>query len=167
MLILGVDPGVIFTGYGIIDADGKEVRVVDYGILEFGREFELPDRLDSVYRGITRICTSSRPDALALEDVFFNKNARTALTVGHVRGAVILAALHHGLDVFTYTPLQIKQTVTGYGRANKAQVQRMVQISLKLKVLPQPDHAADALAAALCHYFSDRPLRGAKEGKEQ
>ncbi|MGB9791710.1 MAG: crossover junction endodeoxyribonuclease RuvC, partial [Thermacetogeniaceae bacterium] len=126
LLILGVDPGVIFTGYGIIKADEGELEALEYGTLEFGREFELPDRLESIYRRIAEICADVRPHALALEDVFFNKNVRTALTVGHVRGAVMLAALHNGLDVFTYTPLQIKQTVTGYGRANKDQVQRMV-----------------------------------------
>lgn len=167
MLILGVDPGVIFTGYGIIDADERRLEAVEYGTLEFGREFELPDRLESIYRRIARICADTRPHALALEDVFFNRNARTAMTVGHVRGAVMLAALHNGLDVFTYTPLQIKQTVTGYGRANKAQVQRMVQLSLRLKALPQPDHAADALAAALCHYYSSRSLRCIREREKQ
>lgn len=159
MLILGVDPGVIFTGYGIIEADEGQLEALEYGTLEFKREFELPERLEKVYRRIAEICMDVQPHALALEDVFFNKNARTALTVGHVRGAVMLAALHNGLAVFTYTPLQIKQTVTGYGRASKAQVQRMVQITLKLKAAPRPDHAADALAAALCHYYSSRSLR--------
>lgn len=102
-----------------------------------------------------------------MEDVFFNKNVRTALVVGHVRGAVMLAGLHQGMDIFTYTPLEIKQALTGYGRAGKEQVQKMVQIVLGLPEPPQPDHAADALAAAVCHYYSASAWRRIKQEEKR
>lgn len=153
MIILGIDPGVISTGYGILSIKGREVRIVDYGIIKISKEEQLPSRLADVYKKIDNICLQYRPDVLALEDVFFNRNVRTALTVGHIRGAIILAAVHHGLSVYTYTPLQIKQAVTGFGRADKEQVQKMLKIILKIPDVPQPDHAADALATALCHSY--------------
>lgn len=165
MLILGIDPGVINTGYGLVESRDNRTRAVDYGTLTCDRSYRLPERLDCIYRGVQELCRRFGPVALAVEDVFFNKNVRTALAVGHVRGSVILAALHQGLMVYTYTPLQIKQTITGYGMADKQQVQRMVQITLKLPELPRPDHAADALAAALCHYFMLRfPAAARGEG---
>jgi crossover junction endodeoxyribonuclease RuvC len=156
MIIIGIDPGVIYTGYGVIKIKERCVRAVDYGIIEIAREQDLPARLAGIYKRIAGLCEQLQPDALAVEEVFFNKNARTALTVGHVRGAIILAALHQGAEVFSYTPLQIKQTVSGYGRADKEQMQRMVKLLLKLQELPKPDHAADALAAAICHYYMSR-----------
>lgn len=168
MIIIGIDPGVIYTGYGVIKTKERCARALDYGMIKIAREQELPARLAGVYERIAGLCEQLQPDALAVEEVFFNKNARTALTVGHMRGAIILAALHQGVEVFSYTPLQIKQTVSGYGRADKEQVQRMVKLLLKLKELPKPDHAADALAAAICHYYMSRStsrlLSGAKWG---
>ncbi|MGB4505320.1 MAG: crossover junction endodeoxyribonuclease RuvC [Syntrophaceticus sp.] len=156
MIILGIDPGVISTGYGVIEVkEGKE-SLVDFGVINIDRKQELPARLSAIYDGITNVCQQLKPNALAIEEIFFSKNARTAITVGHARGAVILAAVHQGVEVFTYTPLQIKQTVSGYGRADKLQMQRMVQMILKLQEIPRPDHAADALAAALCHYYISR-----------
>jgi crossover junction endodeoxyribonuclease RuvC len=153
MIILGVDPGVISTGYGAIEIkDGKE-SLVDCGVITIERERELPARLSGIYDGITRLCRRLQPKAVAIEEIFFSKNARTAITVGHTSAAVILAAVHQGVEVSTYTPLQIKQMVSDYGRADKNQMQRIVQMILKLQDLPRPDHAADALAAALCHYY--------------
>lgn len=156
MIILGIDPGVISTGYGAIKIkDGKE-SLVDFGVIKIERERELPARLSGIYDGIVGLCRRLQPDALAVEEIFFSKNARTALTVGHTRAAVILAAVHRGIEVYTYTPLQIKQMVSGYGRADKTQMQRIVQMILRLEKVPRPDHAADALAAALCHYYISR-----------
>lgn len=156
MIILGIDPGVISTGYGAIKTkDGKE-SLVDFGVITIERERELPARLSGIYDGITALCRKLQPDALAIEEIFFSKNARTAITVGHTSAAVILAAGHQGVEVSTYTPLQIKQMVSGYGRADKTQMQRIVQVILKLEKVPQPDHAADALAVALCHYYISR-----------
>jgi crossover junction endodeoxyribonuclease RuvC len=153
VIILGIDPGVVSTGYGVLKIKQRQIELIDYGTIKVNSECELPSRLAGIYKKMERICVHYRPDALAVEDVFFNRNTKTALAVGHVRGAIMLAAAHHGLAVFTYTPLQIKQAITGYGRAGKEQVQRMLKIILKLPELPQPDHAADALAAALCHYY--------------
>jgi crossover junction endodeoxyribonuclease RuvC len=136
MIILGVDPGVISTGYGAIEIkDGKE-SLVDCGVITIERERELPARLSGIYDGITRLCRRLQPKAVAIEEIFFSKNARTAITVGHTSAAVILAAVHQGVEVSTYTPLQIKQMVSGYGRADKNQMQRIVQMILKLQDLP-------------------------------
>ncbi len=158
MIILGIDPGIIFTGYGVISVKEKKPFLVDYGIIEIDREQGLPERLNGIYKRVISLCDSFCPGALALEEIYFNKNSRTALTVGHMRGAVILAAVHREVDVFTYTPLQIKQTISGYGRAAKEQVQRMVKLILGLPELPEPDHAGDALAAAICHYYIARTM---------
>jgi len=153
VIILGIDPGVVTTGFGVLKIEEGQVELIDYGTIKVNSKCELPSRLAGIYEQLERICASHQPDTMALEDVFFNRNTRTALVVGHVRGAIMLAAVHHGLAVFTYTPLQIKQAITGYGRADKGQVQRMLKIILRLPELPRPDHAADALAAALCHYY--------------
>lgn len=156
MIILGIDPGVISTGYGAVKIeDGKE-SLVDFGVITIERERELPARLSGIYDGVTGLCRRLQPDALAMEEIFFSKNARTAITVGHTSAAVILGAVHQGVEVSTYTPLQIKQMVSGYGKADKNQMQRIVQMILKLEKMPRPDHAADALAAALCHYYISR-----------
>lgn len=172
MIILGIDPGVISTGYGAINIkEGKE-SLVDFGVISIDRKQDLPARLSGIYNAVSRVCQQLKPGALAIEEIFFSKNARTAITVGHARGAVILAAVHQGIEVFTYTPLQIKQTVSGYGRADKSQMQRMVQMILRLQEVPRPDHAADALAAALCHYYISRTTckleyKGARWGEER
>lgn len=164
VIILGIDPGVFSTGYGVLEIKEKKIQVVDYGIMKFGSESDLASRLAGIYESLERICSSYQPGALALEDVFFNRNTRTALVVGHVRGVIMLVAVHQGLSVYTYTPLQIKQAVTGYGRADKGQVQRMLKIILKLPEVPGPDHAADALAVALCHFYCGcAKLKGMQE----
>ena len=153
MIILGIDPGVISTGYGAIKIKEGKASLVDYGVIKIDKKHELPARLSGIYNGVSDVCQHFKPDAIALEEIFFSKNARTAITVGHTRGAVILAAVHQEIEVFSYTPLQIKQTVSGYGRADKIQMQRMVQMTLRLQKVQRPDHAADALAAAICHYY--------------
>lgn len=151
MVIIGIDPGVVSTGYGLLSVTAGQPVVLDYGTIVLDRGLDLPSRLQGVYQGLADICGRHRPQAMAIEDLFYNKNVSTAMTVGHVRGAIILAGIHHGLTVHTYTPLQIKQAVTGYGRAEKEQLQRMLKLIFKLPVVPEPDHAADALAAAYCH----------------
>ncbi|HAA89423.1 MAG: Crossover junction endodeoxyribonuclease RuvC [Thermoanaerobacterales bacterium 50_218] len=156
MVIMGIDPGVVTTGYGILRVDVHEVSVVTYGTIKIDRDRDLPSRLLEVHQELEKICSLYRPAVLALEEIFFSRNRRTALLVGHVRGAIILAAAQKGLSIVTYTPLQIKQAITGYGRAEKEQVQKMLKLILKLPEVPEPDHAADALAAALCHYYNSR-----------
>jgi len=171
MIILGIDPGVVSTGYGAVQIKDGRAGLIDCGVINIDKKHDLPERLSAIYDGVSAICRQLRPQALALEEIFFSKNARTAITVGHTRGAVILAAVHQDIDVFAYTPLQIKQTISGYGRADKSQMQRMVQMILRLREIPRPDHAADALAAALCHYYISRTTvklvdKGMRRGEE-
>jgi crossover junction endodeoxyribonuclease RuvC len=165
MVILGIDPGIVSTGYGLLSVTAGQPVVLDYGAIVIESNIDLPSRLRGVYQGLVEICGRFRPQAMAIEDIFYNKNVRTAMTVGQVRGAIILAGVHQGLTVHTYTPLQIKQAVTGYGRADKEQIQRMLKLIFKLQEAPEPDHAADALATAFCHLNYDRsPVgRGVKE----
>lgn len=154
MIILGIDPGIAIVGYGVIECSGNSFKAIEYGavITEAGTLF--PDRLKIIYEEISCIIDEFRPDDLAIEELFFNKNVKTAIKVGQARGVEILAAVNKGLDIYEYTPLQIKQGVVGYGRAEKAQVQEMVKMLLNLKEKPKPDDVADALAVALCHGYS-------------
>jgi len=156
LVIMGVDPGVVTTGYGILRVVGHEVNVVTYGTIKISKDHDLPSRLLGIHQELGKICSFYQPTVLALEEIFFSRNRRSAMLVGHVRGAIILAAVQRGLSIATYTPLQIKQAITGYGRAEKEQVQKMLRLILKLPEVPEPDHAADALATALCHYYNSR-----------
>ncbi|GFN23187.1 crossover junction endodeoxyribonuclease RuvC [Thermanaeromonas sp. C210] len=151
MRILGIDPGTATTGYGLIETGREGMRLHGYGCLRTRAGDPLPLRLASLYEQLTALIREMEPSSMAIEELFFNKNVRTALSVGQARGVVLLAAAHARLPVVEYTPLQVKQAVTGYGRAPKDQVQRMVQAILKLPELPAPDDAADALAVAVCH----------------
>ncbi|MCG0277505.1 MAG: crossover junction endodeoxyribonuclease RuvC [Thermanaeromonas sp.] len=151
MRILGIDPGTATTGYGIIEAEGSLVKAGEYGSISTSPAYPLPLRLANLYEQVLSLIRREKPSCLAVEEIFFSRNTRTAMAVGQARGVVILAATHAGLEVAEYTPLEVKQAVTGYGRAPKYQVQRMVQAILNLPQLPQPDDAADALAVALCH----------------
>ncbi|MGM0395758.1 MAG: crossover junction endodeoxyribonuclease RuvC [Bacillota bacterium] len=151
MVILGVDPGIATVGYGVLECIGNKFRVIDYGAIITPSGDLFPDRLRAVYDQLNDIIIKFRPDELAIEELFFNKNVKTAIMVGHARGVEILAAVNHNLDVYEYTPLQVKQAVVGYGRAEKRQVQEMVKILLNLDKIPKPDDAADALAVAICH----------------
>lgn len=156
MIILGIDPGLAIIGYGILHATGNSFRVLSYGIIETYKEQRLTERLQLIYEGMTQLIKKYSPDEMAIEELFFNKNAKTAITVGQARGVEILAAVHHQIPVYEYTPLQAKQAVVGYGRAEKIQIQESVKLLLNLKEIPKPDDAADALAIALCHGFSLR-----------
>ncbi len=151
MRILGIDPGLAIVGYGIIDVKNNNCKVVDYGVITTESNSALPVRLEYVYSSLLKIIEEYKPDEAAIEELFFNKNVKTAITVGHARGVEILACRNSRLEIYEYTPLQIKQSITGYGRADKRQIQEMTKILLNLKELPKPDDAADALAVAITH----------------
>ncbi len=150
MIVLGIDPGTAATGYGLVERDGSKLRLVDYGCLQTLPTQELPVRLLEIHRAVTELIVTHHPEQIGVERLFFNKNVQTAFAVGQARGVVLLAAAEHGLPVFEYGPHEVKMAVTGYGRADKGQVQRMVQMVLGMSVLPKPDDAADALAVAIC-----------------
>jgi len=159
MIILGIDPGFAITGYGIVKYEGNKFCVLDYGAVTTSSKMELPKRLLHLHDTLEELINKYKPDAIAIEELFFNKNIKTALTVGHGRGVAVLAAAESGVDVFEYTPLQVKQSVVGYGRAEKAQVQQMVKIILNLPKIPKPDDVADALAISICHGNSHKMSR--------
>lgn len=167
MLVLGIDPGTAITGYGLVEALGNKLKVVDYGCVRTPANSPLEYRLQTIYAALVNLICQYNPAHLAIEELFFNKNVRTALSVGHARGVIILAAANAGLEVFEYTPLQVKQAVVGYGRADKAQIQFMVRTLLCLSETPKPDDVADALAIAICHthFFNSRKLIDARENK--
>ncbi|MGI6284496.1 crossover junction endodeoxyribonuclease RuvC [Neomoorella humiferrea] len=152
MLILGIDPGTAIMGYGLIEAgSGGALQAFAYGCIRTPAELKTSRRLVMIYDRLREIIKEHHPDIMAVEELFFNKNSRTAMAVGQARGVAILAAAHGAVPVAEYTPLEVKQAVTGYGRAPKEQVQRMVQTLLGLKNRPEPDDVADALAVAICH----------------
>ena len=150
MRIIGIDPGIAITGYGIIDKHANSFKPIAYGKVTTEAGQDTCRRLLSVYNDLIRIFHEYKPQCAAVEELFFNKNAKTAMVIGQARGVAILAAANAGLEIFEYTPLQVKQAVVGYGRAQKRQVQAMVKLLLNLNEVPQPDDVADALAVALC-----------------
>lgn len=154
MVIFGIDPGIAIVGYGVLEYKGNKFRVIDYGAVQTTNGNNFPTRLKIVYDEISLLLDKHKPDALAIEELFFNKNVKTAITIGQARGAQILAAVNKGIEVYEYTPLQVKQGVVGYGRADKRQIQEMVKILLNLDKIPKPDDVADALAVAICHAHS-------------
>jgi len=156
MLVLGVDPGTAITGYGLVDEAGGQLRAVAYGVITTPPAWALPERLQKIYRDLTALIREHHPAEGAVEELFFSRNVKTALTVGHARGVVLLALAEGGVSVHEYTPLQVKQSVVGYGRAEKKQIQELVRLLLELDAVPQPDDAADALAVAICHLHSAR-----------
>ena len=151
MRILGIDPGLAIVGFGIIDKHRNGIGVVDYGVINTHKDTPFPLRIQQVYNGVNRLIEKYKPDAIAMEELFFNTNTTTGIAVAEARGVALLAAINKTDNLFEYTPLQIKQALTGYGRADKQQVQYMVKAILNLKAVPKPDDAADALAVALCH----------------
>ncbi len=154
MRILGIDPGVAIVGYGVIEYNKNVFKVIDYGKITSPAHTPLPKRLKMVYDGATELVNAFKPDVVAIEELFFNTNVKTAIAVGHARGVLVLAAENAGIPIAEYTPLQIKQAVVGYGRADKNQVQQMVKMFLSLNEIPKPDDTADALAVAICHAHS-------------
>ena len=150
--IIGFDPGLAIIGYGVLDVDARgNKNVVDYGIITSPKEESFPVRLAIIYERVTKLIEQFKPDEIAAEELFFNTNITTGINVAHARGVLLLAAVHSCGKLFEYTPLQIKQAMTGYGRADKKQIQEMVRIYLNLPKIPRPDDAADALAVALTH----------------
>ncbi len=152
MIIVGFDPGLATLGYGVIRKEqGRKPEMVDYGIVSTPKEENLAVRLCMLEKGVKQIIDTFKPDEIAIEELFFAKNVKTGIAVAHARGVVLLTAVKECGQIFEYTPLQIKQALTGYGRADKNQIQQMVKSFLNLKSIPRPDDAADALAVALCH----------------
>ena|SRR5438105_2544638 len=150
-VVLGIDPGTAILGYAVVAGRGSELNMVVCDVITTSAGIPLPERLQHIYHHLSEIISTYRPNEAAMEELFFAKNARTALTVGQARGVAMLALANGGLAVAEYTPKQIKQAVTGYGGANKEQVGEMVRILLRLKAIPRPDDAADAAAVAICH----------------
>jgi crossover junction endodeoxyribonuclease RuvC len=150
MIVLGVDPGTAMTGYGLVERRGSSLRLIEYGCLQTPSTDPLPQRLLQIHDALERLVEAHNPDLFGVERLFFNKNVQTAFAVGQARGVALLVAARHGLPVLEFGPHEVKVAVTGYGRAPKEQVQKMVQALLGMSVLPRPDDAADALAVAIC-----------------
>lgn len=151
MRILGIDPGTGILGFGVIDAEKGNLKMVDAGVIRTPAKEDDAVRLQTIFEEISDIIASSKPTVMSVEKLYFAKNVTTAMTVAQARGVVLLAGKQAGLEIHEYTPLQIKQSLTGYGRAEKQQIQEMVRVVLKLKTVPKPDDCADALAAAITH----------------
>lgn len=151
MVILGIDPGLATVGYGAIEYENGKMRLLDYGTILTPAGLKLPERLDMIYDSMLTLIDRFSPEAIAFEELFFAKNVKTAIAVAHARGVLITAAYKKNHALYEYTPLQVKQAVVGYGRAEKIQVQTMVKTILHLKAIPKPDDAADAVAVAICH----------------
>lgn len=154
MVILGIDPGIGRTGWAVIEVRSQKSVVRNFGCITTSSKMETPKRLSHIYGSITRIIEEHKPEALAIEELFFNTNAKTAFVVGQARGVVLLCGAQKNLPISVYTPLQVKIAVTGYGRAEKGQVGKMVKTILGMKSIPKPDDVCDALAIALTHAFS-------------
>ena len=150
MIILGIDPGTAITGYGVIENNQGKLKAIDYGCILTDKKLKMPERLNLLGEELKKIIKKYKPQAMAVEELFFFKNAKTVITVGQARGVVLFVGKNTGLDIHEYTPLQVKQAVVGYGRADKKQVQQMVKAILALNEIPKPDDAADALAVAIC-----------------
>jgi crossover junction endodeoxyribonuclease RuvC len=163
VIVLGIDPGVANTGYGVVAQQRGRIVALDGGVIETPSARAAPARLAAIHERVGELLDEYRPDAIALEDLYFGSNARSAFAVGQARGVVMLAAGQRGVPCASYTPQQVKGAVCGNGRAPKDQVQRMVQALLALPTLPRPDHAADALAVAICH-ANGAPLAAALAG---
>lgn len=156
MRIIGIDPGTGILGFGVIEEKAGQLKLVDAGVIKTPAHTPLDERLEEIYDGLKEIIKETKPDVMSIEKLFFARNVTTAIGVSHARGVAMLAGRKASLKIAEYTPLQIKQTMTGYGRADKKQMQEMVRIQLGLKSVPKPDDAADALAAAITHYLMSR-----------
>ena len=162
MTIFGIDPGIARCGWGVIELQNAKLKVIDYGCIETSAKKEIPERLQEVYSETEKIIKKYSPDALSIEELFFNTNAKTAFVVGQARGVILLAASQNNLSISIYTPLQVKIAITGYGRAEKNQIGKMVKTLLSLEEVPKPDDTADALAIALTHAFSAKLAKQTK-----
>ena len=151
MIVLGIDPGYALMGWGVIEVNGSRMRLIDYGCVETQAGTPMQHRLRTLQLGLRNLVNIYKPDDVAFEELFFARNVTTALMVGAARGVAIIAATEYTENLYEYTPMQIKQAVTGYGKADKKQVQQMVKLLLHLDSIPRPDDAADAIACAICH----------------
>lgn len=151
MRIIGIDPGTGILGFGVVDVTDGKTQLVDAGVIRTPVKEDDAVRLETIYQELTDIIVATKPQVMSVEKLFFARNVTTAMTVSQARGVVLLCARLNQLEIFEYTPMQIKQAITGYGKADKKQMQEMVRVLLKLKEVPKPDDAADALAAALTH----------------
>ncbi|MGC5327971.1 crossover junction endodeoxyribonuclease RuvC [Brevibacillus sp. SYSU BS000544] len=151
MRILGIDPGIAIVGFGFVDKQGSQLKPVQYGSIQTEAGLSVPLRLKMIYEATQELLATYKPDEIAVEKLFFNKNVTNAFSVGQARGVILLAAELAGIPSFEYTPMQVKQSVTGYGGAEKKQIQEMVRILLKLPSVPKPDDVADALGVAITH----------------
>ena len=158
MVILGIDPGIAIVGYGVIEYVGNKFNVIDYGAITTKAGMKVEDRLGEIYNLLNDIINKYKPEFMAIEELFYNKNAKTVISVAEARGVTLLSAARKKIPIFEYTPLQVKQAVVGYGRAEKKQVQQMTKILLNLEKVPKPDDTADALAIAICHAHSYNAL---------
>lgn len=156
MILLGIDPGLALVGYGVIALEGGKLRPLEYGCIETLAGTPLPERLAIIDREMGQLIDDYKPDQMAFEELFYYRNKTTVISVAQARGVEILAGIKRGLPIYEFTPPQIKQAVTGYGRANKLQIQRSIQALLNLTELPKPDDAADGLAVAMTLAFSQR-----------
>lgn len=154
MRIIGIDPGTGILGFGVVDIQGNKQTMVTAGVIKTPAHTPLAERLVEIYDGLTEIIAETNPSAMSIEKLFFAQNVTTAISVSHARGVAMLTGQQAKLDIYEYTPLQIKQSLTGYGKATKKQVQEMVRLQLGLKEVPKPDDCADALAAAMTCAFS-------------
>ncbi len=154
MIILGIDPGTATTGYGLVEEKGGKLSVIDYGVILTEPKDSAEMRLERIYDHLVDLIEEYNPDEVAVEELFFSTNVKTAMAVGQARGVILLATQKAGVPLSEYTPNQVKSGICGYGAADKKQVQKMVQMILKLDEVPQPDDAADALAIAICHSSS-------------
>lgn len=161
MVILGIDPGYAIVGYGVIEKQKNgSCKVLDFGVIETSKTESFPTRLAIIAEGMKSLINKFKPDAIAVEELFFNNNTTTAISVAEARGVILVTAVQECAGLFEYTPLQVKQAITGNGRAEKHQVQYMTRMILNLKSVPKPDDAADALAIALCHAQTNSVLSG-------
>lgn len=156
MIIIGIDPGYAIVGVGVVEYKGNKFRPIEYTAITTPAGMNTVDRLKKIYDEMAMLIDKHKPDAMAIEELFFNSNQKTAINVAQARGVILVAAANKGVPVREYTPLQVKQSVTGYGRADKKQMQEMVKLILHLNVIPKPDDAADALALAICHAHSNK-----------
>ena len=164
MRILGIDPGVAIVGYSVIDFEKGSYFVQDYGCIYTSKDDDMPLRLEKIYNSLENIIKLWKPEDMAIENLFFFKNQKTILEVGQARGVITLSGQKNGLNLFSYTPLQVKMGIAGYGKADKKQIQEMVKLILKLENIPKPDDASDALAIAITHINSKNGFGGFSRG---
>lgn len=160
MRILGIDPGTGILGFGVIEVNGSTLKLVEAGVIRTPPHTPHAERLEDIFDSLEEIVSTTKPDVCSVEKLFFTRNITTAMSVAEARGVALLVARRHGMPIHEYTPPQIKQTLTGYGKADKKQVQEMVRVQLGLKEVPKPDDCADALGAAITHAMMSRGLNG-------